>query len=301
LQHNRGFKRWFLDVYPAWLGVLVLTVLVSGTLHAQSGQGSIAGTVRDSSDALVQDANVDVLNTATGVRQSTKTNGSGTYSVLSLNPGTYNVTVSKPGFEQSVTSTVTVSAAQPTTVNVALRVGRSTEVVTVMAQDALLSKDTSDVSTTVDHAIVESLPYPERSSLEAALLVPGVNGDPLQPGGISTENPGAFTSYVLPGASIGIGGAPPGTGSILVDGSDVTQASYARAGVNLSGRDVQETTVIVTGLSAKYGRTSSGVIVQASKPGTNSYHGAITYRHTDPGFNAYPLGSNARNAIHENY
>ena len=284
------------------LGVLTIAmVLLAGSLKAQTGQGSIAGTVRDSSSAFVPDADVQVINTATGVRQVTKTNSAGTFSVVSLNPGNYNVTVSKEGFDRAATNAVTVSAAQATTLNVILQVGASTQTITVNSDDSLLSKDTSDVATTVDHTVVEALPYPERSSLEAVLLVPGVNGDPLQPGGISTENPGAYTSYVLPGASIAIGGAPPGTGSVLVDGSDVTQASYARVGVNLSGREVQETTVIVTGLSAKYGRTSGGVVVQASQPGTNEYHGAITYRHTDPGFNAYPLGSSARNALHENY
>ncbi|WP_260703694.1 carboxypeptidase regulatory-like domain-containing protein [Edaphobacter flagellatus] len=281
--------------------LLMMFLLNPHALRGQTGQGTIAGTVRDSSDAVVPDALVDVFNTATGVRQSAKTNGLGIYNVISLNPGVYEVTVTKTGFEKALTSSVTVSAAQATTVNVSLRAGRATEVVTVTSMDALLSKDTSDVTTTVDHAVVESLPYPERSSLEASLLVPGVNGDPLQPGGVATENPNAYTSYVVPGASISIGGAPPGTNSILVDGSDVTQGSYARAGVNLSGRDVQETTVVVTGLSAKYGRTSSGVIVQTSKPGTNEYHGAITWRHTDPYFNAFPLGNSAANALHENY
>src|SRR5258708_35764621 len=47
-------------------------------------------------------------------------------------------------------------------------------------------------------------------------------------------------------------------------------------------------------MSAKYGRNGGGVIIQASRPGTNEYHGAITWSHTDPGFNAYPLGSTAR-------
>lgn len=281
--------------------VMIAMVLLAGSLKAQTGQGSIAGTVRDSSSAFVPGADVEVLNTATGVKQVTKANGAGAFSVVSLNPGNYNVTVSKEGFDRAVTNAVTVSAAQATTLNVTLQVGASTQTITVTSEDSLLSKDTSDVTTTVDHAVVEALPYPERSSLEAVLLVPGVNGDPLQPGGIATENPNAYTSYVVPGASIAIGGAPPGTGSVLVDGSDVTQGSYARTGVNLSGRDVQETTVIVTGLSAKYGRTSGGVIVQTSKPGTNAYHGAITYRHTDPFFNAYPLGSSIRNALHENY
>jgi hypothetical protein len=89
--------------------------------------------------------------------------------------------------------------------------------------------------------------------------------------------------------------------AILVDGSDIVQASYARAGVNLSGLVVGETSVITAGMSAKYGRNGGGVIIQASRPGTNEYHGAITWSHTDPGFNAYPLGSTARSALHENF
>ena len=88
---------------------------------------------------------------------------------------------------------------------------------------------------------------------------------------------------------------------ILVDGTDVTQASYPRAGINLSGQLVQETTAIVSGISAQYGRTGGGVIVQSSKPGTNEYHGGFDYRHTDPFFNAFPLGTQARSALHQNF
>ena len=288
----------------AWATATVLIVIglfFCSPVQAQTAQGSIAGTVKDSSQAVVQNATVEVLNTSTSVQQITKTNRDGAYNVISLNPGIYDVTVSKSGFQKSVTNGVIISTAQLSTINVALTVGAETMTVNVKAQDELLTKSDSNVTTTVDHAIVESLPYPETSSLEATLLVPGVNGDPLQPGGISTENPNAYTSFVVPGASIAIGGAPPGTSSILVDGSDVTQASYARAGVNLSGHLVQETTVVVTGLSAKYGRTGGGVIVQSSKAGTDQYHGVVTYRHTDPFFNAFPDGGTVANALHQNY
>ena len=270
-------------------------------VHAQTGQGSIGGTVRDPHSAVVVGATVEVTSDATAVRETTLTNAAGTFQVLSLNPGEYTVTVVKPGFEQTTIKAVNVAGVGLTTLDVNLVVGKVNQVVTVTADADLLSDTESDVTTTVDHAIVQDLPYPERSSLEAALLVPGVEGDPLQPGGISTENPSAYTSYVTPGASIVIGGAPPGTSSIVVDGSDVTQASLARTGVNLSGHEVQETTVIVTGLSARYGRSGGGVIVQSSAPGTKDYHGAITYRHTDPYFNAFPDGNTAPNALHENY
>lgn len=284
-------------IVTATVGILMLPA----TLKAQTGQGSIEGTVHDPNGAVIPHADVEVFSDATGVRQRTVTNEVGAFQVPSLNPGEYTVRVAAKGFEQKVTTSVTVDGVGLTTLDVSLDVGRTNAVVTVNADVDLLNKNESDVTTTVDHKLVLNLPYPERSSLEAALLAPGVQGDTLQPGGISTENPNAYTSYVVPGASIVIGGAPPGTSSVVVDGSDVTQASYARTGVNLSGREVQETSVIVTGLSAKYGRTGGGVIVQSSAAGTSDYHGAVTYRHTDPSFNAFPDGNTAPNALHENY
>ncbi|WP_235011601.1 outer membrane beta-barrel protein [Bryocella elongata] len=270
-------------------------------VSAQTGQGAIGGTVHDKSGAVVSGAEVDVVSQATGVKQSTTTNRDGLFEVQSLNPGLYEVVVQKEGFERTTTKAVNVSGVGTTPLDIGLTAGAVTASITVTADADLLNKTDSNVTTTVDHAIVENLPYPERSSLEAALLVPGVVGDPLQPGGISTENPGAYTSYVTPGAGIVVGGAPPGTSSIVVDGSDVTQPSLARTGVNLSGREVQETTVIVTGLSAKYGRTGGGVIVQSSTAGTSRYHGAVTYSHTDPYFNAFPDGNTAPSALHENF
>lgn len=287
--------------FRSFLAAVVVWFTLAGNIFAQTGQGAITGTVTDPQGATVPKALVEVLNTASGVHLSTETNDAGIFTALSLNPGHYQLTITKPGFERTISNDIIVNAAQTVTTNIALSVGKETTSVTVTAQGALLSTDVSDVSTTVDHEIVQHLPYPERSSLEATLLVPGVNGDPLQPGGITTENPNAYQTFVTPGASISVGGAAPGQTSLIVDGSDVTQGSFPRAGVNLSGDVVQEVTAITGGLSAKYGRTGGGVIVQTSRPGTDEYHGAVSWRHTDPFFNAYPLGASARSALHQNY
>jgi hypothetical protein len=117
-----------------------------------------------------QSASVDVENTATGVHQSTKTNETGVFGVLSLNPGVYQVNISKEGFDGYLPKSVTVGAAQTATLDVSLSVGKTSEVTVVSAQAALLSKDISDVATTVDYEIVESIPVPVRGSLEATLL-----------------------------------------------------------------------------------------------------------------------------------
>jgi len=284
-----------------WLVISVLALFVMPlAVAAQSGQGSITGEVTDSKGAVIVGVSVSIVNNDTNVKNTTKSNDSGLYDVLNLNPGTYTVTFSNPGFKDLATENVIVSAGATVQVNGALQVGRASQTVEVVAEAELLST-TSDVSTTVDRQIVENLPYPERSSLEAVLLVPGVVGDTLNPGGIQPENPNGYTNYFSPGASISIGGTPPGTSAIIVDGSDVTEASFPRAGLNLSGRVVLETTVVVAGASAEYGRTSGGAIVQATRGGTSQYHGAVTWRHNDPWFNADPIGTTAKSDQHESF
>jgi hypothetical protein len=292
------------------IGLVSLAILLlHGVLpaSAQTGQGSITGRVIDSTGAVIPHATVTVTNKETGVSIDTSTNTNGLYIVRALNPAAYTVKVVSPGFSEVTVDNVAIGAAEQPAIDVTLKVGSTSMETTVQATNALLSAGTSDVTTTVDHQLVEDLPYPERSSLEAALLVPGVNGDPSAPGGVFSENPPITTGSVVPGASISIGGGAPGTGSILIDGSDVTQASYARAGISISGKNVAETTVITSGLSAKYGRTSAGLIVQVSRAGTQQYHGAITYRHTDPFFNAVPIGTaftagvKPKSSQHENF
>ena len=289
-----------LSVWMLRAVVLLALVVTTLSVAAQTGQGSITGQVTDFNKSALVGATVTITDTSTQIRNMTKTDNSGEFTVVDLNPGTYTVSVTSQGFKDEVTDNVIVSAGATVQVNSALQVGRTSQTVEVVAQSELLST-TSDVSTTVDRQIVENLPYPERSSLEAVLLVPGVVGDTLNPGGIEPENPNAYTNYFSPGASISIGGTPPGTSAIIVDGSDVTEASYPRAGLNLSGRVIQETTVVTAGASAEYGRTGGGVIVQATRGGTSEYHGAVTYRHTDPWFNAYPIGTTSKSDLHESF
>ena len=284
---------------PSLFAVSFLFVITAA--FGQTGQGALTGVVKDGQGAVVPKAQIVLTGNETGVKLTTATDSAGLFSFRSLNPGTYSLNIAGSGFQNEMVGDVVISAEQTTTINPVLKVGNVSETVTVTEDALQVNSTNADVATTVDHSIVEALPYPDRSALEAALLVPGVTGDPSVPGGIFGENPVITTGPVVPAASISISGAPPGTGSILVDGSDVTQASYPRAGLNLSNEVVQETTAITSGLSAKYGRTGGGIIVEATRAGTNAYHGLITWRHTDPFFNAFPLGSTAANAQHENY
>lgn len=298
-QSPGSFPRTRLKLFMVFL---LLLCTLSPYLWGQTGQGALTGRVTDSQGAVVPKAGVQVTNNETNVTLSTVTDGAGLYNVQSLNPGQYTVTVTSSGFEKYQVANVTVSAAQTTTTDAILQVGKSSETVSVSAQASLLSTSSSQVSTTIDHQIVENLPYPQSGALEAVLLTPGVTSSyPGATGGISPEEPQLTTGNEEAGAQITVGGAAPGTSSIQLDGSEITMASFPRAGVNLSGPMVSEMTVITSGTSALYGPTSGGQIVETSRSGTDQYHGTLFWRHNDPFFNAFPAGSTTASDQHENF
>jgi hypothetical protein len=283
--------------------LLVLSALLvfPGTLLGQLGFGTITGTVTDTTGSAIPGVNLKLSNLATGVVLQTQTSSSGIYNFGSLNPGAYRVEAVKSGFKTSIIQTLSISADQPVTADIHLQVGETQTRVDVSATPALLNESTQSVATTLENKIVAEIPYPERSSLGAITLIAGVVGDPGLIGGVATENPAYNTSNVVPGAQITIGGAWQGRSPVLIDGADVTQASFPREGISISSEMIQETTVITNGIPAQYGLTEGGLVIQATKAGTNTYHAAVTVRHSDPGLNAFPLGGTIKSALHENF
>ncbi len=110
---------------------------------------------------------------------------------------------------------VVLDAGQAATVNITLTVGKSSETITVSAETSLLTPSSPMQATTVNGDIGADLPYPERSTLGASLLIAGVIGNPFDSMGVDRENPSVYTGFVVPGAQLGIGGAPPGRSIIL--------------------------------------------------------------------------------------
>src|SRR5437764_13676270 len=106
----------------AGLGICIAPFSSTATLHAQTLSG-IGGTVTDQSKLAVSDARVSVANLDTGVRRNTETNLLGSYYITDLIPGTYTITVEKPGFKSSVHNNVLVQAAAKSTVKDVMPVG----------------------------------------------------------------------------------------------------------------------------------------------------------------------------------
>lgn len=282
----------------AFFHALVLAFLAiwgSISASAQSSTGTLTGEVSDINKAIIAGAKVTVTNLATNISLETATTDAGVFSAPSLQPGTYRVTVESKGFKVARVEPIEVLTASTASIKVVMEIGLATETVQVVAETALLTQDSAALSTTIENALIKELPFPERSALGAVMISAGVTGDPQFPGGIQSEVPGIFLNFAIPGGGTQMGGGRPGTGSILVDGSDNSLASLGRTGVTFSGDTIKEVTVQVNGVPAQYGRTGGGIINQSSKGGGSDFHGGLFWQHTDPGLQAWTHGTHEIN------
>ena len=145
-------------------------------LHAQSERGTITGTVRDASGAIVPGAKVVLTNTQTGVKFTANSNAAGEYTVPQLQVSTYSVRVEKEGFRPSTTTGLTLNASATVRVDTTLEVGPATQAVEVSASALALSTENAKSSVTINNKLVDELPLvvggTMRSPFNLAALTP---------------------------------------------------------------------------------------------------------------------------------
>ena len=249
----------------AWL--LVALGLVAGvTSVAQSGRGTLTGTVKDANGAILQGATLTLTGTNTGSRFTAIASADGLFTFPELPPGTYALTITARGFELFTQNGITVYVGSTATVNPELRVGAATESVTVTGDASQLQTESSDVGTTVSTELIEDLPLQfsgePRNPLQFVTLTPGYSGamanSPTSQGGFKLN-----------------GGQQAGT-DIFVDGATIELASASlQMNYGISVEAVQEFKVMTNTFDAEYGRTSGGLINLVTKSGTNSLHGSV--------------------------
>src|ERR1019366_400806 len=137
-----------------WLSAPVLLLLIgsfTGSAHAQSTRGELAGSVSDSTGAVISGASISATNEATGGKNETKSTSAGSYRFAGLPIGPYTVTATAPGFSTTTSTGVQVQINSTTALNVVLKAGSVTEVVNVDASGLRLETEASDISGTVSN------------------------------------------------------------------------------------------------------------------------------------------------------
>ncbi|MCC7496096.1 MAG: carboxypeptidase regulatory-like domain-containing protein [Bryobacterales bacterium] len=252
-------------------------LLLTTSAFAQgAAAGSIRGQVTDPSDAAVAGVTITVTNSATGVVYSGATTSDGFYNVRLLPPGTYSVSASATGFQQTVQNNIVVSTASNPTVNLKMQIGALTQTVTVTEQGAMVEAQTADRGNLVDSVRMDNTPSQARNLMGLVYSTAGT---------IGTSAMKSFTPYDNAGSStFSINGGQPATtmniapNQMVVDGVD-NRTSYNGGfyGLIPTQESVQEMKVITSPYSAEFGRTMGGVINVVTKSGTNEFHGGLFY------------------------
>jgi hypothetical protein len=168
-------------VFPPGLMLLLVVILMlsSTAVHAQSASatGRLEGTVTDSTGATVLGAGITVRNQNTGISATLQSSTEGDFTFLYLDPGTYEVSIQKAGFNKLVLKDVTLTVGTRAIVHPQLAVGRVDTTVSVSAVTSLVDTAESSLGTVVGEQSIESLPLNGRNFTDFALLTPGATTD----------------------------------------------------------------------------------------------------------------------------
>ncbi len=252
-------------------GTLLLTLTItSGDLLAQGGgTAAVTGHVTDPTGAVIPGAAIAVTNLATGIAQDTVSNNVGAYSVLSLPPAFYQITVEKEGFQQTSIPTVQLEVNQTLTQDFALEVGSVTEVVEVSATAQLLQASSAEMGAVVQEQAVMDLPLNGRNFTQLLTLTPGVA--PVS----TAQNAGGFGARTNAGAFSfpAINGQSNRSNFFMLDGLTNQGAFTSTYAIPPIIDAIQEFKVQSHNDLAEYGQVRGGIINIVSKAGTNEFHG----------------------------
>jgi outer membrane receptor protein involved in Fe transport len=257
------------------VGAIIFTtvVVLSSSAFAQRTTGTLRGQVLDPQGAVVADANITVVNQATGVEQTVSTSSAGTYNLPSMLPGSYMVTVEAKGFKRAVHKDVPVLADQDNVADAKLEVGSNTEVVEVMAGAAQVETTSSALNNNFDSRDVLNVPVAggaAYSALNLAILAPNTIA---QPGGTA-------------GTGGAIGGTRPRDNSFSVDGVDDNNLGVTGPNSTVIFDAIQEFALQTNQFSAEYGHSAGGQFNIVTKTGTNNYHGSGEWYAQNRNFNS---------------
>jgi len=267
------FRARKLSVCISIVLLLTLITLVPARLGAQVSGATLTGSVTDPTGAVIPNAKVSIKNTATGIVTNATTNSAGLYTVPNLIPGPYQVTVSAQGFQTELRTGITLTVGGQQALNVALRVGQTTQTISVSGAAPAVQLASSTVSGNVNRTTVVELPLNGRDWTQLATLQPGVATVNTQQT-LGVNSPRGVRGY---GNAMTISGTRPQENNYRMDGFSINDYSNGAPGSVLGGNlgvdAIQEFSVLTSNYDASYGRTAGGVINAILKSGTNAFHG----------------------------
>lgn len=274
-----------------WL-LLATLILFSPSVHAQTPQGTITGTVTDSTGAAIPGATVTSISLETNDTRTATTNNAGSYRIDAVLPGDYKVSATAPSFGTTTTPNAHISSSVVTSINLVLSAGSASVSVDVSsAETELLRTDSGELSNTLNMEAVQTLPISSLNPYALATTLAGVSA--------------VHSVDVTEGTSFSVNGARPRDNNFLIEGMDNNdQGLHGQAFQPLNTEAVEEVTYLLNSFSAEFGRGGS-VSNLIYRSGTNQFHGAVWDRLFNSSLNATDhadvLAGNPKNKSRENW
>jgi hypothetical protein len=238
------------------------------SLSAQVDTGTIRGTVRDNTGAVIPGAAVKVVDEGTSFTQATKSNDSGIYVFTPLKIGSYTVEVEQQGFKRERRTGLQLNIQQQLVADFELAVGEVSTEVNVSAAAPILQTENGSVGQVIESKSINNLPLNGRNYTFLARLVPGATVG--QPEGRGLNANGWFTAN----------GTRPAQNNYMLDGIDnnsnsVDFLSGAAYVVKPPIDAIGEFKLQTNSFSAEFGRAGGAVLNASLKSGTNQLHGSL--------------------------
>ena len=252
--------------------VLALTARAAFA-QATAGTSSITGQITDQTGAVMPGVEITVRNVGTNVARTVASNDAGRYDVVALQPGEYEVTAARSGFQTLVRKGVNIAVGQKAVVDIPMSVSATVETVTVTGDTPVVDSSKTEVSSVINLKDMLNLPLNGRRWDFFVLTTPGAATDGLF-GLISFR---------------GISGL---YNNNMIDGMDNNQAFFSEAkgrtrlAYGVSMEAIQEYQVGTSNFSAEYGRSAGGIVNAVTKGGGNNLHGTFFYLMRDDSLNS---------------
>ena len=261
------------------LVVSLFLVSFAPSPRAQSTNASLIGRITDPSKALIVDAKVAAVTTATNLRYETVSNASGEYYLANLPPNLYRIEVEKAGFAKLIKPDVFLHVQDALEINFEMKVGSASESITVEGGTSFVNAESATVSTVVDRTFVDNLPLNGRSFQTLIALTPGVVVTQTafdDQGQFSVNGQRANGNYFTVdgvSANFGVTGYFP----MVQSAGGSLPALTVSGGTNslVSVDAMQEFRIQTSSFAPEFGRTPGGQISIATRSGTNGFHGTL--------------------------
>ena len=254
----------------------LLVAVAPAAGQSQAINGSIEGTIKDPSGAVLPGVTVTLHHVDTGTDRVVVTNASGVFRAPLLPLGTFRVSASLEGFKGYEQTGIEVRAGSSIVLNLTMEVGALTEVVSVTADSAIVDLAKTDVGRNLNEREIKNLPLVSRNPYNFALLEPGVTGFENEEFGVPR--------FAINGQMLRV--------NFQIDGNTNTQSD--RAGLRLmpiSEVMMREVQVVSAGYAPEFGQTTGMVYNAVTPSGTNAFKGDVGYRFRRKDFSAWPFSA----------